>query len=483
MKPSMKGCVWVLGIVLAGASLAGWQPCAEAQSSSNAARGTQIRGEVLDAGGEVFDVKAYGATGNGTTDDTAAIQAAISAAGAGTVYFPAGTYSYTTVHILNISTSLVGAGSNATTLRQTASGGIVVDVSTTPPYQGGTIKGIRFDSTAAPAGSIALHVVDSVGWVIKDNSFVGAAAKNDIGIEFENRNGFNERHDVESNQFFEDNPSIKMLQDAGDGNGFTFGYLDITADHFQIPEGGAGLLIDGGNTGKAYWYNSVIELKANLDGSTGHMVMLENKVTSQHLLINIQGEAGGDGICTDSRTSLAGDDTVLVDDMGDQGRPYCPGANIDAAGSLGGASTYTLSNWNGTGSSATAWPIGEVSTPGQSNGPVFSYFGAAVGPNLISPFVTMYAYPGNAFTIGTIAWGSNLSHMNPVASVDAYGNGSFAGGVYLGSGIKAAAKIGWTHGPGAPTGACGNGSLYSNTAGSRGSTLYVCVSGTWVDVK
>jgi hypothetical protein len=42
----------------------------------------------------VFNVKGYGATGNGTTDDAAACQLAIAAAaiGGGTAYFPAGTY-------------------------------------------------------------------------------------------------------------------------------------------------------------------------------------------------------------------------------------------------------------------------------------------------------------------------------------------------------------------------------------------------------
>jgi len=50
---------------------------------------------IEDKGGQVFNVRAYGAKGDGTTNDTAAVQAAINAAntaGGGTVYFPAGTY-------------------------------------------------------------------------------------------------------------------------------------------------------------------------------------------------------------------------------------------------------------------------------------------------------------------------------------------------------------------------------------------------------
>lgn len=77
--------------------------------------------------GEVFNVLDYGAKGDGVTDDTAAIQAAINAASgnwtwqgttrateltsiAGTVYFPKGTYVVTDKIYLAPALSLVGAG-------------------------------------------------------------------------------------------------------------------------------------------------------------------------------------------------------------------------------------------------------------------------------------------------------------------------------------------------------------------------------------
>lgn len=66
-----------------------------------------------------FSVKTYGATGNGVTDDTAAINNAIAAAsGGGVVYFPAGTYSTSaTLSILNDGVRLLGDGKNATVIK------------------------------------------------------------------------------------------------------------------------------------------------------------------------------------------------------------------------------------------------------------------------------------------------------------------------------------------------------------------------------
>jgi len=61
---------------------------------------------VLDKGGQVHNVKAYGAIGNGVTDDTAAIQTVldlIDDAGTGTIYFPRGNYLVNTTVVVNTS--------------------------------------------------------------------------------------------------------------------------------------------------------------------------------------------------------------------------------------------------------------------------------------------------------------------------------------------------------------------------------------------
>ena len=62
-----------------------------ASFSGGVAAGTSVTGPMLDKGGEVFNVIAYGAAGNGSTDDTMALQATLNAVptGGGTVVFPA----------------------------------------------------------------------------------------------------------------------------------------------------------------------------------------------------------------------------------------------------------------------------------------------------------------------------------------------------------------------------------------------------------
>ena len=78
-------------------AIAGWSGCATGPA----------------AAARVFDVRAYGAAGDGRTLDTGAINQAIeaaAAAGGGTVWFPAGTYASHSIHLKNHVALYLGAG-------------------------------------------------------------------------------------------------------------------------------------------------------------------------------------------------------------------------------------------------------------------------------------------------------------------------------------------------------------------------------------
>lgn len=85
-------------------------------SKSNSMPQRPVQAEIRDKGGQVFNVKAYGAKGNGTTDDTTAIQAAIDAAAkvAGIVYFPPTASKYLVATYLILPKGVTLKGNNST---------------------------------------------------------------------------------------------------------------------------------------------------------------------------------------------------------------------------------------------------------------------------------------------------------------------------------------------------------------------------------
>lgn len=110
----------------------------------------------------VFNVKHYGATGDGATDDTAACQAAIdaaAAAGGGTVYFPPGTYVIGGGNSLKITASsitLAGAGIQATYIRTLVDDATYPIIDINPNYATtGRISAIRIQDMHIGRGSLA----------------------------------------------------------------------------------------------------------------------------------------------------------------------------------------------------------------------------------------------------------------------------------------------------------------------------------------
>jgi hypothetical protein len=74
-----------------------------------------MQGQVVDSGGQFFNVKSFNAKGDSTTNDVVAIQAAIDAAvaaGGGTVFLPGATYKVNTAIQLKVGVRLLGVGSS-----------------------------------------------------------------------------------------------------------------------------------------------------------------------------------------------------------------------------------------------------------------------------------------------------------------------------------------------------------------------------------
>jgi hypothetical protein len=120
---------------------------------------------------EVVSVKDFGAVGDGVTDDTDAIQAAIDS-GAKRIYFPTSTYKISSTITIIDPVSLVGDGPKDTVIRQTGANAGGFDFAFPSLVQGGGIQGITVE-----AGN---------GWVT--SGFQGSGSTG-IGIRVVNSNG------------------------------------------------------------------------------------------------------------------------------------------------------------------------------------------------------------------------------------------------------------------------------------------------------
>ena len=153
----MKKSLLVLLIFPAVTSLAGAQARPTASEPSGNGE-VVVRSRLVDVGGQVYNVKAYGAKGDGVTDDAAAIQAAINAAiaaGGGIVFFPPGTYETTSTLSKPMSfggPSIIGAGYNSTSISYSGTGSSLYIQGGSGALSGIEVSGITFNGTSSSNG-------------------------------------------------------------------------------------------------------------------------------------------------------------------------------------------------------------------------------------------------------------------------------------------------------------------------------------------
>ena len=138
---------------------------------------TNISAAALAAYGVFFNVKgsAYGAVGDGSTNDYTAIAAAITAAAVagGIVYFPPGTYDIGTALTVPANVSLMGAGPNASIIETTGAATNVLVLSGSPTYTAQSVSGLTLKCKIANTGLI-ISFTGSSRAVVRDCYLGGA---------------------------------------------------------------------------------------------------------------------------------------------------------------------------------------------------------------------------------------------------------------------------------------------------------------------
>ena len=458
--------------------------------------GASVITNLADKGGQVFNVKAYGAVGDGATNDSPSFQAAYAAAvaaGGGTVYIPQTATCYllnTAINMTNASTSYFpgvtiqgaafgpkGAGSTSSQVCGNT-GGIVFDLAGT--------DGVIFRSVYVTAQKAGLSNPSTIGLYIARNSG-GSGGQNIVVVD----------------------STFNMLTHTS-GTSYTFGaYLYgsedayFARDHFfaDYP-----LVVSATN---AFSQNSAFITEA-----TGTQSETQDSFTDI--------ETNGAGLGPAVYFSGTADMTLTGHSWNSSSANPYPSALYNYALQFMGANNFMHVKWRQEGYPGWAYirltfkgsQLYGTSAPGSSppvhgiefndtstqlindvfnigddySTPSSNYYydstdASPTGVNAIDN-VSFYCGKetncldipvGNSPPGGTtpyvrnIRYTSSSTNVNPTVTTKAAGT--------LTQFPNSAANI--QYGSGAPSGSCVTPSLYLRTDGGSGSTLYVCESGAW----
>lgn len=144
--------------------------------------GTTGQSKYIDSG--MISVRTYGAKGDGTTDDTTSIQAAITAAQTGTlrsVFFPTGTYLVTGLTVTG-QVRLIGENELSTVIYSTTNAIIVSMIANATSFKGGDIENLTIRGSVSAGSS-------QIGLKVNDSTYVFNVRVKNVNIELCGSNG------------------------------------------------------------------------------------------------------------------------------------------------------------------------------------------------------------------------------------------------------------------------------------------------------
>ena len=342
---------------------------------------------ITDSGndGQVYNVKAYGAKDDCSVDATAAVQAAFTAAGSGTVFFPSGCFLVSAVNITALPT-ILGTGRGSSIIKITGTG-FNVNAWPPAPVAGGTISGIGFDMTDAPLNACAVTFNPSLAWSIRDNAFYTTGSNTACGIQLTNPTGrWSEQYVVTRNKFFHLNPGIELKRVGTDSASESFGHNFFIENVFQLADGANGINLDGGSSASnpSYWYDGTVTATVNFDSgaTTGAVLNINGDASTSHLSINIVSENSAYGLCTTGTfANFAFSDFFNV--QTGAGSLLCPGGKL---------------YWNGVSSHQSQFSAGTLTYtftfPYASTPNCIATDVTAANPIAVSPTATSVTFSG-----------------------------------------------------------------------------------------
>lgn len=443
-------------------------------SLSPSGSGATVITNFADKGGQVFNVRAYGAKMDGTTDDASAIQAAIAAmpSGGGTLLFPdgnckigtsitlnkpvrvdlgAGTYTATTTAFTIASSGVMirGKGTNTTILQTTGmsalistsgntQGGVITDLHLTGPTAGGPGSGLlnltyvnayRVNRIATSGGYYGVYIKGSY---VSEYSNIVISQAISAGLLLDGGTGTTDY--VQVNSF----RNIEATSGAGKGIELTVsspsGLVDANAfyDSESDTNGDIGWDIQDTEGGQIF-YNCIsvnnTNTEWNIAGNSNRFFFIHAENGSNH-----------------NNILVSGSENYLFQPRAYRGTPD----NLQISGDYNDVYSFQ-------GANPTTNQI-HVTSTGDHN-------------NIVNGFLS-----GGSVGIledASAQWNSYRNILVSGATTKFSLNGTNTENQIAGQPFI-------TTGSGAPAAGCPTGGLYLRSDGGASSTLYVCESGAWV---